>query len=123
MTEFTQLILKISPANKFPQKQWKLISDKAIKNKIVEPLTDAGLQQAIDTLAYQICQEAQWCTTSGLSDFECDQLLGPRMEVMDNILNTIALASGIHPDTIDFLVGIRTDNYTDILLSVLMNDE
>ncbi len=113
MNELTDIILKTSKLNPSLQKRWKRISDKSIQNKLVEPLTSAGLIQAIDRLAYEIINDGAWCAESQLTDHECDCILEKKIAQMDEIVNVIALASGIHPTAIDFVVGLRTDVYTD----------
>lgn len=118
----TELIVNLSPVSTKNQKVWKKVSIKCIKQGIVEPLTERGLIQAIDRLAYEIAADGNWCAMSNLSDEECDKILDNKIKQMDQIIHTVALASGIHPTSIDYLVGIRSDYYVSILIDKINGD-
>ncbi len=113
-TPVIDLIKRLSPVKPINQTTWDTVSRKCIKQKVVAPLSESGLLQAIDRLAYEIANDGNWCIISGLSDEECDKILDERIKKMDDIINVIALASGIHPTSIDFAVGMRTDYYIDL---------
>lgn len=121
-TETKNLIIKLSPVNSKKQTSWNKVSIKCIKQGIVEPLSDQGLLQAIDRLGYEIATDGQWCALSGLSDIECDKVLDQRIREMDNIIHIIALASGVHPTSIDYAVGIRSDYYIGLYIDKINKD-
>jgi hypothetical protein len=119
MMLLANLIKRLSPINVNNQKTWEIVSSKCIKQKVVQQLTEKGLIQAIDRLAYEIAQDGNWRALSELSDEECDKILNKKIQQMDDIINVIALASGIHPTSIDFVVGMRTDYYIDIYIDTI----
>ncbi len=117
MSTLSKLIIKVSPVKATPQRKWHQTSQRCIKRGTIEPLSDAGLLQAIDNLAYEIALDGMWCATSDLSDEECDLMLDSKTKQMDNIVHVVALAAGIHPTSIDYVVGIRSDYYVNILVN------
>lgn len=106
-------IIKSSPVKIAIQNNWVKVHKKFIKDNIIEPLTYTGLIQAIDNVAYQIYLNSKLCIELGLTDEESDILLEDNINKLDEIVRVISLASGIHPITIDLMVGFRTDHYTD----------
>ena len=111
-------LLKASPVKPHKQKTWKRISDSAIHAKLVEKLSYVGLLQAVDNLAYNIYLNSRFCVESGLSDKEFDDVFADKINKMEDIIRVVALGSGIHPTTIDLMVGFRTDYYTDSFISM-----
>jgi hypothetical protein len=122
MTALSTLIKQLSPVKETHQSTWSTISAKCIKQRVVKQLSEKGLMQAIDRLAFEIAHDSNCCVELGLSDEECDKLLDSRIKQMDNIINIIALSSGIHPTSIDFIVGIRTDQYVDVYVDIIDGD-
>ena len=106
-------IVKLSPIKPSIQNGWKTVSNSLIHKKIIQPLTYIGLLQAIDNVAYNIYINSKLCVELGLTDAESDELLDSNIHKMEEIIRVIALASGIHPTTIDLMIGFRTDYYTD----------
>jgi len=109
-------IIKSSPVKQSIQNNWMKIHKKCIKDGGIEPLTYQGLLQAIDNVAYQIYLNSKLCLELKLTDEESDILLENSINKLDKIVQIISLASGIHPITIDLMIGFRTDYYTDYYL-------
>ena len=122
MTNAVDIIKTLSPVKRKHQAAWDKISDRCVKQGKIEHLTTQGLLQAIDRLAWEIASDGQWCATSNLSDEECDIILEPRIKQMDEIIHVVALASGIHPTSIDFVVGLRSDYYISEYINMIEGD-
>jgi hypothetical protein len=106
-------IIKLSPVSIRVQNNWKKLHKKFVNDNTIEILTYAGLMQAVDNLAYHIYLNSKICIDLELTDEECYIVLESSHDAMEEIIRTISLSSGIHPITIDLMVGFRTDYYTD----------
>lgn len=99
------------------QDDWTNISKNAIKNNIVEPLSDKGLIQVVDCLAYDMCMDT-FCHLEGHStEEEFEKLVIEKSSIADNIIDVAALAADIHPDIIHNMITVRADYYTELFVS------
>ncbi len=121
LDDLLNIISIVSPITQKQQQTWKVGSDKLIKRGLIEPLSDIGLIQAIDRVAFEVCYYSHWCLLSNLSIEECDNILKSTYDQLDDIIAVIGLASGIHPTSVDVIIGMRSDWYSMIYSDVLDN--
>lgn len=119
MNNTVKKIIEMSNISAELQSQWKEVSDTSINNKSIEPLTEKGLIQAIDYVSYQLCMDGGWCAFEGLTEQKCSEVLSDQTTQIENILYVIALASGIHPTAIEYIVDIRAEYYTDLYIDAI----
>lgn len=116
-----QLIKKVqlaSPIDEQEQLMWTEVSENAITNGKVDPLSLSGLCTVIDQIAYQVATEAYDFVQSfpNRKEITEEDLLvetSDDLQRLGTIHFTAALASGIHPSIIYDLVDLRMDYYAD----------
>jgi hypothetical protein len=96
------------------RENWQFVSKTAIDNKEVEPLSTKGLLQVVDLLSYHIITEAHIANQQGLTDDEFYENQSHDLSTQDEIIQTAAKATGVHPEIIEEMIEIRCDHYTDL---------
>lgn len=97
------------------QNDWLDISEECIERGSVERLSSKGLLQSLDRLAYESATYSYMIDDVGILPISLwDSLLTQ----MDDIHDTIALASGIHPDVLYEIFECRSNYYLDLYLQM-----
>jgi hypothetical protein len=120
MNEFPYLsMVAASEISEEDKQSFKLLSDKAIKFGFVERLSNEGILQAIENIAYEIAKMSLYTffknpdvaefTTP--EEFYEDEVIGEDLEKLDEIIWNVALASGIHPDLLNVMIDVKCDEF------------
>lgn len=106
--------------------QFKMISDVMIGAGTVERVAPHATLLAIDRLGYQIAMTAIQSFIEDPSVTTEDAMELPEItsevEKLDEILNTIALGSGIHPTIIQHVTGVCCDSYVNQFVSKTLSN-
>lgn len=97
---------------------WIELSEYMIEDGEIQRLTSVGLLQAIDLMAYEIATDTHLFLSDDEPSLGWDIICNNIEILMDEIHDTIALASGIHPDILFELISLRADYYTDLYVQM-----
>jgi hypothetical protein len=102
---------------------FKELSEYLIARGSVERLSEVGLKQAIDNIAYEIAKMSMWSVFNipkdeieKDEDFLTHPVLGQPTKDLDNIINFTALGSGMHPALLGAMLDLRVQQYVDEML-------
>ncbi|MGZ5485209.1 MAG: hypothetical protein ACXWFB_04765 [Nitrososphaeraceae archaeon] len=101
----------LSSVSEQSQKMWRSISKKEIKSGRVQQLSDKGLTQVVNNIAYTVVTESYLYYAKITSDECWDYLVEEMSTKLDEIQYVAALASGVHPEIVEELVQLAMEFY------------
>lgn len=115
LIEKIRVMIGISPEE---VDDWTELSEYTIDEGDIQRLTDKGVLQAIDLMAYEIATDTHLFLSDNDPSVDWDITYNTIECLMDEIHDTIALASGIHPDILFEIFSLRADYYTDLYVQM-----
>jgi hypothetical protein len=104
---------------------WSIVSKESIARGEIELLSDKGLLQCIDLIAYNLATDTH-IFLSNHPEPSIDEMFddfGNTEDLMDDLHDVISLASGIHPDILFEIFSLRADYYSNLYVQMLENYE
>lgn len=102
---------------------FKELSEYLIARGNVERLSEAGLKQAVDNIAYEIAKMSLYSVfyvpkdeIKKDEDFLTHPVIGPPSREIDKIIDATALGSGMHPTLLGAMLDLRVQQYVEELL-------
>lgn len=103
--------MTIEPVTEEQEKEWKIISNIAIKYSEVEAISEEGMYQAIDNIAWHLAEDTILVKTGSISKDDWEKIVDNKSPQLDNIIKIVALGTGVHPVNLYNLVRVRASQY------------
>jgi len=116
MEDILKAVQLASHISQEEQQLWKEVSDDAIRDGEVAPLSVKGLFEVIDNMAYEVAKDAFETVISLPDRTKVDlSVFDPTEKILNisKIHYITSLASGVHPEVLATMVNERMDYYAD----------
>lgn len=114
-SEFEEVFEEAAAVTQIDKDIWTIASNAIMREEHWEPLSEVGLAQAVDNIAYEIFVRTTAAVLNGREALEED------LEQIDDIMYMVAVTSRTHLSIINAMVSANILERTDKFIETLAN--